>query len=131
MAANERGVVHTEQAPKALGPDSQAILAGGMVYASGQVGLDPATGALVDVSDIVPQVRRGLDNLRAVLEAAGSDLAHVVKTTVFLVDMNDFATMNEIYATYFTDAPPARSTVAVHQLPRGARFEIECIALVK
>ncbi|MBA3823137.1 MAG: RidA family protein [Ktedonobacterales bacterium] len=131
MAANERQVVQTDQAPKAIGPYSQAILAGGMVYASGQVGLDPTTGALVDVSDIVPQVRRGLDNLRAVLEAAGSDLAHVVKTTVFLVDMNDFTTMNEIYATYFTDAPPARSTVAVHQLPRGARFEIECIALVK
>lgn len=118
----------SEDAPRAVGPYSQAILAGELVFCSGQIPLDPATGQLVE-GDIAAQTGRVLDNLAAVLAAAGSDLAHVVKTTVFLADLGDFAAMNEAYATRFGEHRPARSTVQVAALPRGARIEIECIAV--
>ena len=118
----------SEDAPRAVGPYSQAILAGELVFCSGQIPLDPATGQLVE-GDIAAQTGRVLDNLAAVLAAAGSDLAHVVKTTVFLADLGDFTAMNEAYATRFGEHRPARSTVQVAALPRGARIEIECIAV--
>lgn len=118
----------SEDAPRAVGPYSQAILAGELVFCSGQIPLDPATGQLVE-GDIAAQTGRVLDNLAAVLAAAGSDLAHVVKTTVFLADLGDFAAMNEAYATRFGEHRPARSTVQVAALPRGARIEIECVAV--
>jgi len=121
--------VSTPGAPRAIGPYSQGILAGGFLFTAGQVGFDPATGELVD-GGIAEQTRRVLENLRAILRAAGLDLARVVKTTVFLVDMADFAAMNEEYARAFGDHRPARSTVAVAALPRGARVEIEAIAVL-
>jgi 2-iminobutanoate/2-iminopropanoate deaminase len=129
MTTPQRGVIATEKAPGAIGPYSQAITAGNFIFTSGQVALDPATGTLAG-DDIGAQTRRAIENMRAVLQAAGTDLDRVVKTTVFLVDMADFTAMNEVYATYFTGSPPARSTVAVAQLPRNARFEIECVALL-
>jgi 2-iminobutanoate/2-iminopropanoate deaminase len=122
-----RAKVSTNSAPAALGPYSQAIALDGMVYASGQIALDPASGQLVE-GDVQAQTHRVLQNLTAVLEAAGSSLANVVKTTVFLTSMSNFTAMNEIYATYFGDEPPARSTVAVAELPKGAQVEIEAIA---
>lgn len=123
-----REVIQTSAAPKAVGPYSQAIRAGDFVYTAGQVGIDPATGQVVE--GIEAQTRQVLANLDAILTAAGSGLAHIVKTTVFLTDMNDFATMNGIYAEHFTGAPPARSTVQVSRLPLGAMVEIEAIALI-
>lgn len=120
--------IHSEDAPKAVGPYSQAMVAGDMVFCAGQLPLDPATGSLVE-GDIAVQTGRVLDNLAAVLAAAGSDLAHVVKTTVFLADISDFAAMNEAYALRFGDHRPARSTFQVAALPRGARVEIECVAV--
>lgn len=114
-------------APKAVGPYSHAVVAGDLVYCSGQVPLDPATGELVS-GDIAAQTDRIVDNLAAVLAAAGSGLERVVKTTVFLADIADFAAMNEAYAKRFGDHRPARSTIGVAALPRGARVEIECIA---
>ena len=125
----QRESVKTQHAPAAIGPYSQAIKAGGMVYAAGQIPLDPTTGQLIS-GDIQAQTERVLENLRAVLAAAGSSLDGVVKTTVFLKSMGDFAAMNEVYARYFTDTAPARSTIAVADLPRGALVEIEYIALV-
>jgi 2-iminobutanoate/2-iminopropanoate deaminase len=125
----QRESVKTQHAPAAIGPYSQAIKAGGMVYAAGQIPLDPTTGQLIS-GDIQAQTERVLENLRAVLAAAGSSLDGVVKTTVFLKSMGDFAAMNEVYARYFTDTAPARSTIAVADLPRGALVEIECIALI-
>ena len=122
--------IHSGDAPQAIGPYSQAIIANGFVYCSGQTPLDPATGKLID-GDIAAQTRRVLDNLSAVLAAAGSSMAQVIKTTVFLVDMDDFAAMNAAYATYMGDTPPARSTIGVAALPRNARVEIECIALLE
>ncbi len=115
-------------APNAVGPYSQAIASGDLVFCSGQVPLDPATGALVE-GDIAVQTRRVLDNLAAVLAAAGSDLAHVVKTTVFLADLSDYDGMNEAYAQRFGDHRPARATIQAGKLPRGAKIEIECIAV--
>lgn len=125
---SKQTVIHTDAAPKAIGPYSQAIVAGGLVFCSGQVPIDPATGELVP-GGIEEQTHRSLSNLKAVLEAAGSGLDRVLKTTVFLQNMGDFAAMNAVYATYFPDNPPARSTVEVARLPRNALVEIECIAL--
>ena len=123
-----RSKVSTGSAPAAIGPYSQAILLDGMVYCSGQIGLDPASGQLVE-GDVRAQTERALQNLSAVLEAAGSSLANVVKTTVFLTNMGNFAAMNEVYATFFGNEPPARSTVAVAELPKGAQVEIEAMAV--
>jgi len=122
-----RDIVLTDKGPKPIGPYSQAIRANGFLYLSGQVALDPKTGELVG-SDVAQQTQRTLENVRGILEAAGSNLHHVVKTTVFLKDMNDFAAMNETYAKYFPSAPPARSTVQVARLPKDALVEIEVIA---
>ncbi len=119
--------VATGGAPRAIGPYSQGIRAGGFLFTAGQVGFDPATGELVD-GGIAEQTQRVLENLRAILQAAGTDMSAVVKTTVFLVEMGDFAAMNEVYAAAFGDHRPARSTVAVAALPRGARVEIDAIA---
>ena len=120
--------IHTDNAPKALGPYSQAIEAGGMVFASGQVPIDPATDQFVE-GGIKEQTRQSLTNARNILREAGTDLTHVVKTTVFLSDMDNFAAMNEIYAEFFQQPYPARSAVAVKTLPKGALVEIECIAV--
>jgi 2-iminobutanoate/2-iminopropanoate deaminase len=123
-------VVSTPGAPKAIGPYSQAIVSQGFLFTAGQVALDPSTGQLVP-GGIAEQTSRALENLRAVLRAAGSDVSQVVKTTVFLVDMADFTAMNEVYGRVFGDHRPARSTVAVAALPRGALVEIEVIATVR
>ena len=123
-----RVAVKTEHAPAALGPYSQAIQANGMIFLSGQLGLVPETGKLPE--GIEEQTRQVIQNLAAVLQAAGSDLGRVVKTTIFLANMSDFSTVNAIYGQAFTDAPPARSTVEVAALPLGGLVEIEAIALV-
>ncbi|MBI3522113.1 MAG: RidA family protein [Chloroflexi bacterium] len=120
--------VHSDGAPNAIGPYSQAVVAGDIVFCSGQIPLDPATGELV-TGDIAALTARVLDNLEAVLTAAGSSLARVVRTNVYLIDMSDFAAFNTAYAARFGDARPARSTIAVAALPRGARIEIDCIAI--
>jgi len=122
-----KNVVITDRGPKPIGPYSQAIKAGGVVYLSGQVALDPKSGELVG-ADIRQQTERVIENIKGILEAAGVNLHHVLKTTVFLKDMNDFAAMNEVYGRYFTAAPPARSTVQVSRLPKDALVEIEVIA---
>ena len=128
MSAPVRERIQTENAPAAIGPYSQAIKAGGFVFASGQIPIDPQTGQFV-VGGIAEQTRQVLKNLGAVLEAAGSSLDLVVKTTVFLADMKEFSGMNEVYATFFSSPPPARATVAAAGLPRDARVEIEAVAL--
>jgi 2-iminobutanoate/2-iminopropanoate deaminase len=120
--------IQTSDAPAAIGPYCQGIQAGELIFCSGQLGLDPATGEFA-AGDVQEQTRRALENLRAVLEAAESDLVHVAKTTVFLADMADFKAMNEVYGTFFPGTPPARSTVAVKELPRGGLVEIEAIAV--
>lgn len=120
--------VTTDAAPGAIGPYSQAIKAGGMVFCSGQIPIDPATGNFVSEA-VAEQTEQVLKNLSAVLRAAGTGLENVVKTTVFLADMDDFAEMNEVYARYFADNKPARATVQAARLPRDARVEIDCIAL--
>ena len=120
--------IHTDNAPAAIGPYSQAIEAGGMVFASGQIPIDPATGNFVE-GGIKEQTRQSLTNARNILLAAGTDLAHVVKTTVFLSDMDHFVPMNEVYAEFFSQPFPARSAVAVKTLPKGALVEVECIAV--
>jgi len=124
--------IATQSAPRAIGPYSQAVEARGArtLYLSGQIPLDPASGELVQ-GPIEEQTARALENLRAVLTAAGAGFEHVVKTTVFLIDLADFPKMNEVYGRAFTQAPPARSTVQVAALPRGARVEIEAIAVVE
>ncbi len=121
-------VIQTNQAPAAIGPYSQAIEANGMVFASGQIPIDPATGEFVE-GGITEQTRQCLTKTTQVMEAAGTDLAHVVKTTLFLSDMADFAAMNEVYARFFSQPFPARSAVAVKTLPKGALVEVECIAV--
>lgn len=121
-------VIHTDKAPKAIGPYSQAIHIGNLIYTAGQVALDPSTMELVP-GGIEEQTRQVLANLTNVLEAAGSNMSKVVKTTVFLKDMNDFAKMNSIYTEVFSENPPARTTVAVVGLPKNALVEIECVAL--
>ncbi len=120
-------VIHTDNAPRALGPYSQAVQAGSFLFTSGQVGIDPATGKLVE-GDIQGQTRRVMENLKAVLQAAGCDFGQVVKSTVFLADMQDFAAFNTVYGSYFSAQPPARSTFQVAALPLGARVEIEMVA---
>ena len=122
--------VATSGAPKAIGPYSQAVRANGFLFTAGQVALDPRSGELV-AGGIVEQTTRAMENLKAILAAAGADFSQVVKTTVFLVDMGDFTAMNEVYAGVFGNHRPARSTVAVAALPRGARVEIEVIAAVR
>lgn len=121
-------IISTGNAPGAIGPYSQAIKTGGLIFCSGQIPIDPATGNFAS-DDIAGQTEQVLKNLSAVLEAAGSNLNGVVKTTVFLADMNDFATMNEVYGKYFGENKPARATVQAARLPRDARVEIDCIAV--
>lgn len=122
-------IIATDRGPKAIGPYSQAIRANGFLFVSGQIPLDPATQQLV-AGDIQVQTERVLENLKGIIEAAGSSLDRVVRATVFLVDMNEFAAVNEVYGRYFRDQPPARSTVQVSRLPRDVRVEIDVIALV-
>lgn len=124
--------VATDKAPAALGPYSQAIAAEGgrMLFCSGQIGIDPATGDLVS-PDVAAQTRRVMDNLAAVLAAGGAGFDAVVKTTIFLADINDFATVNKVYSGYFRENPPARATVACSSLPKGARVEIDAFAVIE
>jgi 2-iminobutanoate/2-iminopropanoate deaminase len=122
-----KDVILTDRGPKPIGPYSQAIRTNGFLYVSGQVALDPKTGEMAG-ADIKQQTERTLENVKGIVEAAGSSLHRVVKTTVFLKDMNDFAAMNEVYGKYFTLSPPARSTVQVARLPKDALVEIEVIA---
>ena len=123
-----REVIATNDGPKAIGPYSQAIKANGLVFLSGQIALDPATQQLIS-GDVAAQTERVLQNLAGILKAAGSSLQQVVKTTVFLKNMSDFAAMNEVYGRYFTEAPPARSTVEVARLPKDVLVEVDVIAL--
>ncbi len=123
-------IVNTSQAPAPVGPYNQAVVVGNLVFTAGQIAIVPATGQFEE-NDIRKQTRRVLENLKAVLEAAGSDLQHVVKTTVFLKNMDDFAAMNEVYAEYFTENAPARSAVEVARLPKDVLVEIECIAEIE
>jgi 2-iminobutanoate/2-iminopropanoate deaminase len=125
----KKNVVHTDKAPKAIGPYSQAIRTESMIYTAGQIGLVPATGELV-AGGVEEQTHQALANLQNVIEAAGSTLGHVVKTTVFIKDMNDFPKMNAVYAEFFGENPPARSTVAVAGLPKGGLVEIEAVVLI-
>ena len=120
-------VIHTANAPAAIGPYSQAIQIGDLLFVSGQVPIDPSTGAMVE-GDIKAQAQQSLNNLKAILNAAGTNMGAVVKTTVFLADMNDFAAMNEVYAQFFQEPFPARSAVQVARLPKDAKVEIEAIA---
>jgi 2-iminobutanoate/2-iminopropanoate deaminase len=122
-------IIHTDKAPQAIGPYSQAVRTENMVYTAGQIGLDPATMEIVD-GGVEAETRQALDNLKQVLEAANSGLDYVVKTTVFLRDMADFPKMNAVYAEFFPENPPARSTVAAAALPKGVAVEIETVALV-
>lgn len=124
-----KAIVSTDKAPAAIGPYSQAVKAGGFVYTSGVIPVDPATGKVVE-GQITEQATKVLENLTAVLAASGSSLDRVVKTTCFLANLDDFATFNAIYATYFESDPPARSTVQVAKLPLGVLVEVECVALV-
>jgi len=123
-------VISTKEAPAAVGPYSQAIRAGSMVFCAGQIPLDPQSGQ-IESQDVGEQAKRVLENIGAVLQAAQLNFSHVVKTTVFLTDLADFQTVNEIYAGYFRENPPARSTIQVSALPKGARVEIEAIALAE
>ncbi len=123
-------VVHTAAAPAAIGPYSQAIVAGGQVWTAGVIALSPASGELV-ASDVAAEARQTLNNIRAILESAGCGLDQVVKTTLYLVDLADFAVVNDVYAEFFPSRPPARATVAVASLPRGARVEIDAVAVLE
>jgi 2-iminobutanoate/2-iminopropanoate deaminase len=123
-------IISTPNAPAAIGPYSQAVVSNGFAFLSGQIPLDPATGQLIEARDIAAQTQRVLENLQAVLEACGSSLGKVVKTTVYLKDMGEFALMNEVYARYFPEKAPARATVEAARLPRDVRVEIDCIATV-
>jgi 2-iminobutanoate/2-iminopropanoate deaminase len=124
-----REIVLTDRGPKPIGPYSQGIKVNGLLFVSGQVSIDPKTNEFVS-GDIAQQTERTLENVKGIVEAAGSKLSHVIKTTVFLKNMSDFATMNEVYARYFSSAPPARSTVEVARLPKDALIEMEVIATV-
>lgn len=123
-------IISTDHAPKAIGPYSQAIVHNGLAFLSGQIPLDPATNQMVE-GDIAIQTERVLENLKGLLAACGSSLEKVVKTTVFVKDMGEFAKMNEVYGRYFSENPPARSTVEAARLPRDVRVEIDCIAIVE
>lgn len=122
-----KAIIETADAPKAIGPYSQAVAHNGILYVSGQIALDPATNSLI-TGDVTAETARVLDNLKAILESAGSSLDRVLKTTVYLRDMNDFPLMNEVYGKYFTTNWPARATVQVARLPKDVRVEIDCIA---
>jgi reactive intermediate/imine deaminase len=122
-------IINSDQAPKAIGPYSQAIRAGNVIYTSGQIALDPATGALVE-GDFTAQAHRVFENLKAVLAAGGATFSNVAKATVYLTDLANFTTLNEIYASYFGATKPARTTVGVAQLPKGGLVEIDLIAIV-
>jgi len=124
-------IISTPNAPAAIGPYSQAVVSNGFAFLSGQIPLDPATGQLIEARDIAAQTQRVLENLQAVLEACGSSFSKVVKTTVYLKDMGEFALMNEVYARYFPEDAPARATVEAARLPRDVRVEIDCIATVE
>lgn len=125
----KRTIVSTDKAPGAIGPYSQAVATDNMVFISGQLPLNPATGELV-TNDIAAETRQSMDNLKAILEAAGSSLAQVVKTTVFIANMDDFPAINAVYETYFEKEPPARACVEVARLPKDARVEVEAVALL-
>ena len=125
----QRQIIHTDHAPKAVGPYSQAIRVGSLVFTAGQIAIDPTTNKFMHDADIEQQTRQVLNNLSAVLEAAGSSMDQVVKTTVFLSDMDNYGALNGVYAEFFSEAKPGRSTVAVAKLPLGALVEIECVAL--
>lgn len=124
----EKKIIRSEQAPAPVGPYSQAVELNGWVFCSGQIALDPQSGQIVAPGDVRGQTHQVMRNIQSVLNAAGLDLSHIVKTTIFLTDMNDFSTVNEVYAKFFTQAPPARSTVAVLGLPKGVQVEIEVLA---
>jgi 2-iminobutanoate/2-iminopropanoate deaminase len=126
----EKQIIFSEKAPKAIGPYSQAIRAGHILYTSGQLGMVPSSGNLVE-GGVEAETRQALVNLTAILESAGTDLGSVLKTTVFLRDINDFSRMNSIYAEFFKEVPPARSAVQVAALPKGAAVEIEAVALIR
>jgi 2-iminobutanoate/2-iminopropanoate deaminase len=126
----DKEVISTPNAPSAIGPYSQAISAGNLVFVSGQIPIDPSTGNLIDDKTIQGQTRRVLQNLIAIVEAAGGSAHNIVKTTVFLRDMSDFVEMNAVYATFFTASPPARATVEAARLPRDVSIEIDCIAVI-
>ncbi len=127
VSMSPKRIVNTDKAPNAIGPYSQAIKVNKMVYLSGQIAIDPATQQLIE-SDIETQTKRVLENLKAVIEASGNSLENVVKTTIYLTDMDDFSKVNEIYASYFSLSKPARSTVCVAKLPKNAKIEIDAIA---
>ncbi|PYT14286.1 MAG: reactive intermediate/imine deaminase [Acidobacteria bacterium] len=122
-------IVATDRGPKAIGPYSQAVVSNGFAFVSGQIALDPATNQMIE-GDIAAQTERVIENLKGILEACGASLGQVVKTTVFLKDMGEFARMNEVYGRYFSENPPARATVEAARLPRDVRVEIECVAAV-
>lgn len=123
-------IISTDRAPQAIGPYSQAVISNGFAFLSGQIPLDPAANQLIE-GGIAAQTERVMENLKGLLEACGTSLAHVVKTTVFLKDMGEFAKMNEIYGRYFSENPPARATVEAARLPRDVRVEIECVAAIE
>ncbi|KYO68692.1 MULTISPECIES: RidA family protein [Thermovenabulum] len=123
----EKKIIKTDQAPKAIGPYSQAVMVGDFLFASGQIALDPATGEMVE-GGIEAQATRVMENIKNILAAAGMDFSNVVKSTIFITDINNFAKVNEIYGKYFPENPPARSTIEVSKLPKGALIEIEVIA---
>lgn len=125
----DKRIIRTSLGPSAIGPYSQAVVAGNLIFVSGQIPLDPATGNLIEEKDIKAQTRRVLLNLRGVLEGAGVSLANVVRTTVFLKDMSAFADFNEVYGEFFNVDPPARATVEVARLPKDVAVEIDCIAM--
>ncbi len=128
--SSPKQIIATDDAPRAIGPYSQAVVAGGLLFCSGQIALDPVSGELVGAGDVRAEAERVMANLAAVLAAAGSSFARVVRTTIYLTDMADFAAVNEVYGRRFVAEPPARATVAVAGLPRGARVEIDAVALV-
>ena len=127
---NNKSVVATPDAPSAIGPYSQGIRAGNLLFVSGQIAIDPSTGKLIEDTSIQAQTRRVLENMLAIVRAGGGSSETVVRTTVFLRDMNDFAEMNSVYAEFFKSAPPARSTVQAARLPRDVSVEIDCIAAI-